>query len=155
MEQFTIIHRFYEAFQEKDYASMQRCYHPQAIFSDPAFLKLSAEEVRAMWEMLITASADLKIQFRDVKFEVNSGSCHWEAWYTFSSTGRKVHNKIDATFELKDGLIYRHQDHFNFWRWSSQALGLPGLLLGWTSFLKSKVRKKAKSRLEKFMNRPL
>jgi hypothetical protein len=24
------------------------------------------------------------------------GMASWEAWYTFSATGRRVHNKIDA-----------------------------------------------------------
>ena len=63
----------------------------------------------------------------------------------------KVHNIIGATFEFKDGLIYRHHDKFDFWHWSKPALGLPGALLGWTSFLQNKVKKGAMDGLQQFM----
>ena len=73
------------------------------------------------------------------------------ARYTFSATGRKVLNRIDASFEFRDGLIVRHIDRFDFWRWSRQALGTPGLLLGWTGFLRGKVRAKAAASLAAFV----
>lgn len=34
-----------------------------------------------------------------------TGKAHWEANYIFSQTEREVLNKIDATFESKDGKI--------------------------------------------------
>jgi hypothetical protein len=48
-------------------------------------------------------------------------------------------------------LITRHRDRFNFWSWSRQALGAPGLLLGWTPFLRQKVRAQAAANLQKFL----
>jgi hypothetical protein len=146
-----LITQFYEAFRQKNYKSMQQAYNPDAVFSDPVFRNLSSREVQAMWQMLITSGSDLKIVFSNVKADERTGSCHWEAWYTFTSTGRKVHNIIDATFEFKDGKIIRHTDHFNFWRWSRQALGMSGLLLGWTPIVLNKVRTTARKRLESFM----
>jgi hypothetical protein len=146
-----LIETFYSAFQEKDYKTMQQCYNDGATFSDPAFQNLNAAEVKAMWQMLLLSGSDLKIEFRDIKANDKTGSCHWEAWYTFSRTGRKVHNIIDAEFEFKEGKIFRHRDHFNFWRWSKQALGVSGLLLGWSSFLENKVRATAKGRLRSYM----
>jgi hypothetical protein len=147
-----LINRFYSAFQQKDFKTMQGCYHLQATFSDPVFRNLNAAEVKAMWEMLITSGSDLKLEFSRVNVAGEKGSCHWEAWYTFSASGNKVHNVIDAAFEFKDGLILRHSDHFDFWRWSRMALGAPGVLLGWTPLLKRKIRKTARARLSKFMN---
>jgi len=132
---------------------MQRLYHPQAHFSDPVFTSLNSNEVKAMWQMLISAAKDLRIDFKDIKGDDKRGSCHWEAWYTFSRTGKKVHNIIDASFEFQDGLILTHKDNFNFWRWSSQALGIAGSLLGWSPFLKNKIRTTAASGLQKFMQR--
>ncbi|HMG88456.1 MAG TPA: nuclear transport factor 2 family protein [Chryseolinea sp.] len=149
----TLIHRFYSAFQNKDYTTMQSLYHPQAHFSDPVFTSLDSSGVKAMWQMLVTAGKDLRITFQDVKADDKSGSCHWEAWYTFSRTGKKVHNIIDASFEFKDGLILNHKDRFDFWRWSRQALGLPGWLLGWSPLVKNKVRNTASSGLRKFIQR--
>jgi len=132
---------------------MQRLYHPQAHFSDPVFTSLDSSGVKAMWQMLVTAGKDLKITFNDVKADDKRGSCHWEAWYTFSRTGKKVHNIIDASFEFQDGLILNHTDRFDFWRWSRQALGPPGWFLGWSPLVKNKVQNTAATALRKFMQR--
>jgi hypothetical protein len=132
---------------------MQGLYHPEAQFSDPVFGSLNSKEVKAMWQMLISAGKDLRIDFNNIKADDMKGSCHWEAWYTFSRTGKKVHNVIDASFEFKEGLILVHQDVFDFWKWSRQALGLAGLLLGWSPILKNKIRATAASGLKKFMQR--
>lgn len=147
----ALIHSFYQAFQKKDYRTMQEAYHPAASFSDPVFQHLSAAEVKAMWQMLITSATDLEIMYGQVKADDNHGGCHWEARYTFSGTGRKVHNKIDVNIEFKDGKIFRHEDNFNFWAWSRMALGTPGLLMGWSPYLIHAVRKKVRSRLNRFM----
>ena len=146
-----LIQKFYSAFQRKDYVTMQGLYHPQARFSDPVFTSLNSAEVKAMWQMLIARGKDLIIDFKNIKADDKKGSCHWEAWYTFSRTGKQVHNIIEASFELRDGLIIMHKDDFNFWRWSRQALGGAGLLLGWSPFLRNKVRATAASGLQKFM----
>src|SRR5436190_12006982 len=119
----TLINRFYSAFQQRDYTTMASCYHPEVAFSDSVFQRLSSDEVKAMWKMLLTSAKDLEIVYSNIKANDQSGSAHWEADYTFTSTGRKVHNVIDANFEFKDGKIYRHNDHFNFWKWSKMALG--------------------------------
>lgn len=151
MDNSTLITQFYTAFQQKDFETMATLYHPEATFKDAAFDLKSGKEAGAMWKMLLTAGKDLRIEFKDVKVEGEKGYAHWEAWYTFSKTGRKVHNVIDAQFEFKEGLIYRHRDHFDFWRWSRQSLGLTGWLLGWSSFLKNKVSSTAMKGLHRFM----
>ena len=147
----ALIRQFYAAFEQKDYATMQSLYHDDASFSDPVFQRLNAAEVRAMWEMLINAGVDLKVSFGGIRVDEVFGMCRWEARYTFSRTGRKVHNIIDASFEFKDGKILVHQDTFDFWRWTRQALGMPGILLGWTPFMRNKVRATARNGLKKFM----
>ncbi len=147
------ITKFYTAFQQKDYETMAALYHPEATFKDAAFDLKSGKEAGAMWKMLISGGKDLRIEFSSVKADEKTGSAHWEAWYTFSKTGRKVHNIIEANFEFKDGLIYRHRDHFDFWRWSRQSLGLAGWLLGWSGFLKSKVSTTAMKSLHAFMEK--
>jgi hypothetical protein len=146
-----IIIEFYTSFQDKNYAGMQKCYHQDATFSDPVFQNLSSSEVKAMWEMLLRGAQDLEITFQDVKADAKTGHCHWEAKYTFSVTGRKVHNIITASFEFRDSKIFRHVDDFNFWRWSIMALGPKGLLLGWTPFVRQKVRGSARKRLDSFL----
>ncbi len=146
-----VIHKFYKAFQAKDFKTMQSLYRDDASFNDPVFQNLSAPEVRAMWEMLISASTDLKIEYGSVSADDRVGKCMWQAWYTFTTTGRRVHNVIYANFAFRDGKILSHIDKFDFWRWSKMALGTPGLLLGWTPIIRNKVRNTARKRLQKFM----
>ena len=142
---------FYTAFQTLNYGEMQRAYHPEAKFTDPVFGTLNCAEVSAMWEMLLTRGKDLKIAFSDVNASHTYGNCRWEAWYTFSKTGRHVHNIIHSSFEFKEGKIYRQVDTFNLWRWSRQALGPAGFLFGWTPLIQNKVRTGARESLNKFM----
>ncbi len=143
-----LIQRFYQAFANRDAATMRAAYHPDARFDDPAFPGLVGAEIGDMWEMLVSRGKDLKVEFGDIEADDQKGRAHWEAWYTFSGTGRKVHNVIDASFEFRDGKIYRHRDRFGFWRWSRQALGMPGLLLGWSPMLAKKVQSTAKKNLD-------
>lgn len=148
----TTMNSFYSAFQEHDARKMGECYHPKVTFSDPVFKNLNAEETKAMWAMLIdTAKENLKIDYHSVIADKQSGECIWEAFYPFSKTGNEVHNIIHTKMKFQDGLIIEHHDHFNFWRWSSMALGTAGLILGWTPFLKSKVRNMAMRSLKKYM----
>ena len=146
----TIVHRFYAAFARRDGAAMAACYHPSVHFTDPVF-DLQGAEAGAMWQMLCERGADLRVEARDIVVNAGQASAHWDAWYTFSVTGRKVHNVIDATMTLRDGLILRHVDQFDFWRWARQALGAPGLLLGWSSTLRRKVQANARRGLDQYI----
>ena len=74
--------------------------------------------------------------------------------YTFTQTGRPVHNVIDATFEFDDdGRFVRHQDTFDLWRWSRMALGAKGAALGWTRAAKKAIRSQARKSLDAWMAR--
>lgn len=130
---------------------MQNSYADNATFNDPAFRNLDAKQVRSMWEMLIKSSKDMRLEFDHIKADSHSGSAEWTAYYTFSATGRKVVNRVKSSFIIENGKIVSQADQFNFHRWSAQALGLSGLLLGWTSFLKKKVQKTAADKLKAYM----
>jgi SnoaL-like domain len=153
------IERFYAAFAQLDHATMQACYAPGAHFQDEAFDLNGPEEIGGMWRMLCQATmakgrADWKLDASQIEATATTGSAHWDAHYRFSATNRLVLNRIDATFEFDDqGLITRHHDRFNFWSWSRQALGTPGLLLGWTPFLRAKVKTQAAANLQRFLSK--
>lgn len=147
----ALIERFYASFAARDAAGMRACYHPDVVFSDPAFGELQGARAGAMWSMLCERGKDLRVTTSGVEADDARGSAHWEATYTFSQTGRRVHNRVDAEFAFRDGLIARHTDRFGFWAWARQALGPAGLLLGWTPLLRGKVRATALRGLEKYM----
>lgn len=147
----ALIETFYRAFQTKDFKTMGDCYHPDAYFKDEAF-ELRGKEIAAMWHMLVSRGKDLTLEF-SVSEKAGNITAHWEPKYTFSQSGRYVHNIIDAEFEFKDGKIYHHRDRFNFWRWSRQAIGAPGYLLGWSDFFHNKVRATAGGSLKDFIKK--
>ncbi len=146
-----LIHTFYAAFDQRDFKTMQSLYADHATFSDPVFTQLDSAGVKAMWEMLLTSAKDLKVSVGNVTANEAGGACTWEAFYTFSTTGRKVHNIIQAQFTFANGKIVKHVDRFDFYRWSRMAFGATGVLLGWTSFFQRKVQATANGKLRKFM----
>ena len=153
------LRRFYDAFARLDADTMAACYAPDASFRDEVFDLHGAREIGGMWKMLCSATqakgADVwKLTYRDVRADGSAGQAHWDAHYRFSATGRIVDNSIDARFTFTpDGLIAVHQDSFPFWTWARQALGTPGLLLGWSPMLKNKVRATAAANLATFLAR--
>lgn len=147
----ALIERFYTSFAAGDAAGMKACYHPEIVFTDPAFGDLHGPEAGAMWAMLLARATDLQVEFSSVEADDQRGRAHWDARYTFGQTGRKVLNQIDAEFEFRDGLIIRHIDRFSMWKWARQALGPAGLALGWTPLVANKVRATARKSLERYM----
>lgn len=147
----------YAAFARLDADAMAHCYAEDASFEDEVFSLRGRREVAGMWRMLCTATQakgrDVwRLEASVVSADAHVGRAHWEAFYRFSATGRMVHNRIDAVFGFDaEGLILSHRDRFDFWRWSRQALGTPGLLLGWTPFLRAKVHGQAAANLRKFL----
>jgi ketosteroid isomerase-like protein len=146
-----LIERFYAAFDRRDGEEMAGCYALQARFSDPVFPGLQNDEPGAMWRMLTSRSDDLHVELLEHDADETSGSAHWKATYTFTQTGRPVVNDVHARFVFADGQIEQHEDSFSFFRWSRQALGTPGLLLGWTPILKGATQKRARASLDEYM----
>jgi uncharacterized protein len=145
-----LIETFYQAFQHRDPDGMIACYAADVWFSDPVFRDLRGPRAGAMWRMLAERATSLELTFCDITADDRTGRAHWEARYVFSATGRKVHNIIEARFELTDGKIVRHADTFDLWRWSGMALGPRGKLLGWAPPIQNAIHKTALRGLEAF-----
>jgi ketosteroid isomerase-like protein len=146
-----LIERFYGAFAARDGAGMEACYAPDVTFSDPVFVGLRGPEAGAMWRMLTGRAKDLRVELLDRDANGDRGSARWRATYTYSQTGRPVVNDVRAELRFANGQIADHVDRFGFHRWARQALGAPGLLLGWTPMLRSTVRRRAREALDEFM----
>ncbi|RED43519.1 ketosteroid isomerase-like protein [Winogradskyella eximia] len=149
-----VIETFYTALKNCDGPTMASCYHKDVVFEDPAFGVLKAERAKAMWLMLCASQKGkgFNVEFSNIESNETTGSAHWEANYTFSKTGRKVHNKIDAKFEFKDGLIIKHTDKFDLHKWAKQAMGIKGLLFGGMQFFKNKLQNQTNYLLDKYIN---
>ncbi|MFO0755265.1 MAG: nuclear transport factor 2 family protein [Byssovorax sp.] len=147
------IRKFYECFGKRDAEGMVALYADDVSFSDPVFPALKGDEAKAMWRMLCGRAADLTVEASAIEADETTGKAHWDARYTFSATGRKVLNRIDARFVFRDGKIVEHKDSFDLWAWTRMALGLKGTLLGWSPIVQGAVRKQADKGLRSFMKK--
>lgn len=147
-----VIQKFYNAFTKLDAATMTSCYHDDIVFEDPAFGVLKGDRAKNMWRMLCESQKDkdFQVTYSNIKISEHKGSASWEAFYTFSKTGRKVHNIIEARFEFKEGKIIKHTDTFNLHKWSKQALGLKGFVLGKTKYFSNKLKAQTNRLLDKY-----
>jgi len=133
---------------------MQSCYADNIIFNDPAFGILHGDEAKAMWEMLCKSAKDFELSFGNIQLlDDEYATCDWTAKYSFSKTDRKVVNKIKAHMRIENGLITEHTDQFDIYKWSRQALGLPGWLLGWSGYMEQKIKNNARKSLDAFMSK--
>ena len=148
----NIIETFYNSFKNLDAERMADCYHDQIEFYDPGFGTLRGDRARNMWRMLCESQKgkDFEISYSDIRVEADRATAHWEAFYTFSKTNRKVHNKIDAQFLFKDGKIIKHTDSFDLHNWATQALGFKGWLLGGTGFFRKKLQQQTNRLLDRY-----
>lgn len=145
-----LLNRFYQAFQRQDAEAMAACYAADVHFSDPVFPDLKGAEAADMWRMLTSRAQNFSLEYSDVSADDHQGRAHWVATYLFSGTGRMVVNRIQANFKFRDGKIVEHRDHFDLWKWSAQALGVKGTLLGWTPLVQGAIRKQAAKGLAAF-----
>jgi len=149
--------RFYTAFAALDADTMAACYAEDATFDDPAFSLHGRRDISGMWHMLCAATlaknrADWQLEFRDVRADDHTGHAHWEAHYRFSVSNRLVHNIVETDFTFNpQGLIASHADHFDFWRWSRQALGMGGWVLGWAPHFRKQMRLQTHAALAKYL----
>jgi hypothetical protein len=112
----------------------------------------------------------MQVEYKDIKKGANDLTVRYSAireplltlaQYTATYTvrylfgGRPVTNVINATFTISptSNVILSQVDTFPFWTWARQALGVPGLLLGWSGYLQGKIQQKANANLNKFISK--
>lgn len=147
-----LISKFYTSFQNLDAQGMNACYDSNVVFFDPVFELLQAEQAMAMWRMLCKNAKNFSLTYGNIQdLGDDYYTCDWVATYTFSGTGRTVVNNVKAYMKIQDGKIMEHSDGFSLHKWSAQALGISGQLLGWNSFFQRKIKNKAKRNLLNFI----
>jgi len=142
--------RLYDALGRRDGDGAAACYADDATFDDPAFGHLEDGAVKDMWRMLCERSDDLAIVLLECGAEGDGGWARWTADYTFTGTGRSVHNDVSSRFAFDGDLIREQIDTFSLRRWGGQALGRRGTVLGTAGLLGRAVRRQARSQLDEY-----
>jgi hypothetical protein len=114
-------------------------------FSDPAF-PISTRGVAAMWRMLCERGKDLACRLRHradastgARTVVRTTRIRPPAGTSRTGSMRRSRSATAASPS--------HRDRFDLYRWARQALGVPGLLLGWSPPMQSAIRRKAAAAL--------
>ncbi len=149
-----IVERFYTSFAKLDATAMNNCYSDDIVFFDPVFGLLKNEEAKSMWKMLCKNAKGFSLTHGNiVSLDDEYVTCDWVATYLFSATGKQVVNKVKANMRLQDGKIIEHSDAFSVHKWSKQAFGIIGVLLGWNSIFQNKIKNTTKKNLLVFMQK--
>ncbi|KAG8793616.1 hypothetical protein FRC16_010881 [Serendipita sp. 398] len=152
-----LVEKYLAAYKAYDLAAMDACTDPEFTFSDPAFPSLNSKQAKGMFSMFVNnrEKNKMELEYKDIKKGINDLT--YTATYTvrYIFTGRPVTNVIQSTFTISptSNLLLSQVDAFPFYTWAKQALGLPGLLLGWTGYLQSQVQHNAGQSLEKYMKK--
>lgn len=149
-----VIETFYSSFSNNDPDKMVNCYHEDVTFEDPAFGLIEGDRAKNMWRMLLfRGGKDMKVTYKNIETEADTGTAEWEAKYLFGANKRKVTNNIKAHFKFKEGKIIEHRDEFPIWKWSRQAIGVPGLFLGWTGLFRNKMQASSNRLLDAYIEK--
>ncbi|TGL62782.1 nuclear transport factor 2 family protein [Leptospira sarikeiensis] len=150
----TKIRDFYKNFGSRNSANLSEFYSEEVEFSDPVFPNLKGGAVSGMWAMLSERmDPNASIELVEASADTETGKAYWVAKYLFSKTGRQVQNHIRTEFSFKNGKVVKQKDRFPFWKWTRMALGMPGILLGWTPLVQGKVRSEAARNLEHYLRK--
>ena len=139
--------KFYDAFSAANIEVLKQLYDKKLIFNDNIFVNLDYNETISMWSSLLVGNKNMSIKYEIKKYSEKYVEVEWIADYLFTSTNRNVKNIILAKMEIDQGKIINHTDNFDFYKWSQMAFGITGVLIGWTSFFKNKVRTEAYNKL--------
>ncbi|PRP83192.1 hypothetical protein PROFUN_09356 [Planoprotostelium fungivorum] len=150
----SAVERFFRGYASLDLPLLASSLHPEYRFSDGGFPDLNRKRGEAMWAMFILNHKNNEINCTTHQIHEGKDKDHPSADYVvkYKFEGRPVENHIHSEFELKDGLIYRHVDSFDFYAWTIQTKGLVGRLLGWTQFFQSKVQSIGGAKLDHFIS---
>ena len=139
--------KFYDAFSAANIDVLKQLYDKKLIFNDNIFVNLDYNETISMWSSLLVGNKNMSIKYEIKKYSEKYVEVEWIADYLFTSTNRNIKNIILAKMEIDQGKIINHTDNFDFYKWSQMAFGITGVLIGWTSFFKNKVRTEAYNKL--------
>lgn len=143
---YQILLTFFTAFAKKDLNTMLDCYHKNVIYDDVGFGQQKGEKAKAVWRFLIqNVGENAVISFSDIQTFNNTGYANWTTTYPFGK--RIITNNIKATFHFKDGKIIFHKDEYSLWKWSQQAFGIIGYLIGWSPIFRWLIRWQMKKKI--------
>ncbi len=117
--QVDIANRFYTAFCSHDFDTMESLYDPDVKWKDTLTSFDSRSGTMGMWRALAAQDPSAKFSYRIVSAQGDQVVVNWLADYHLF--GNPVHNDVEATLVIKNGLIVQHTDVYSWDKWASQV----------------------------------
>lgn len=148
MSDIDLIHRWLKAFQSSDYDTMATCYHPDATFTDIAFVLQGQKQIHAMWHMICENGIEVELK-ESPRATGETVTTKIIDTYKLSNTGRQVKNPVLCTFRFREGKIIEQRDKCDPIAWAAQAFGgIKGWFVGRIGLLR---RIAARKKIEAFI----
>ncbi|WP_299159182.1 hypothetical protein [uncultured Tenacibaculum sp.] len=68
--------------------------------------------------MWFSKKEDVIVKVSNIEYIDDLAYANWQTIYIYTKTGRKVHNKVNASFKLKNDKIIEHIDVFSLHSWA-------------------------------------
>lgn len=119
-----VAEQYFAAFAQADAKTMGSLYEDgkSEIFQDPIFSKLSTDETRAMWAMLLSNPQEYSVSYEIVRTIKGIVIVNWTATYRFSLSGQLVINNGTSYLKVRNGKIAQQIDIFDVCEWFAMAL---------------------------------
>ena len=142
-DRIKIVEGFYEALNKGDYQFVNSLYHSNASYKDELF-ELKGVEIHALWYSAVQPDLNLSVELKSIKEVDGRVITEWVMNYTLDIINRRISLNEKGTFIFKGDKIIEHIDEYDFWSWCTQAFGIIGKSLGWSNWLRKRVRNQAR-----------
>jgi len=151
MTNIEIIELFFAAFGNLDHQGMNAQYSDDILYSDPLFGMLEGQQVRDKWIMVCKGIRELRLTIvKTAEIDHEYATCQWKASWFPADSKRQIFLEGKSFMRFAEGRIIEHSDGFSLTKWIAQAYGIRGQLFGWLHFMKRKVQRQHRERLERF-----
>ncbi|SDD35446.1 Ketosteroid isomerase-related protein [Niabella drilacis] len=157
MTNIEIIESFFTAFGNRNHQAMNALYSDDIVYSDPLFGMLEGQQVMDKWEMICRDIRDFRLTvIKSEEIDHEYATCQWKATWYSSRSKKQIVFDAKSFMRFGGGKIIEHSDGFSLTKWIAQAYGLRGQFFGWLNFMKRKVQREYRGRLERFsVSKPL
>ncbi len=133
-----LITDFFEAFKNKDFEKMNKCYFEEVQYFDPMFHFLNGKYVMLMLKHRYQHAKNFSLNCHIIE---HLGSGYYTVKYEISYeyvNKKSIHLSVKSHIRIQNFLISEHSDAFSMHQFCRCAYGFIGDLLGWNRFYQNK-----------------
>ncbi|MCX6293147.1 MAG: hypothetical protein NT127_02465 [Sphingobacteriales bacterium] len=133
-----LITDFFEAFKNKDFEKMSKCYFQEVQYFDPMFHFLNGNYVMLMWKHRYEHVENFSLNWHSIE-DLGSGyyTVKYEISYAYINK-KRIQLSVKSHIRIQNFLISEHSDAFSMHQFLKCTDGFIGELFGWNRFYQNK-----------------